>query len=118
MKPTEAPNPGGKIDARRALRLGAILAVAFEVAACVFRFGLGMESTRDTAALAAFTFGLRIHHGYLGAVGAAFLPLVRSAAWRERGLAVAVGLIASDLAHHFLVLWPITGSPEFDLFYE
>jgi hypothetical protein len=26
-------------------------------------------------------------------------------------------LIFSDLAHHFIVLWPITGSPEFDIIY-
>jgi len=26
-------------------------------------------------------------------------------------------LFLSDIVHHFLVLWPITGNPEFDLFY-
>jgi hypothetical protein len=26
-------------------------------------------------------------------------------------------LLASDLVHHFVVLWLLTGSPQFDLFY-
>lgn len=30
---------------------------------------------------------------------------------------VGVGLLSSDLIHHFLVLWPMTGSPDFDLVY-
>jgi hypothetical protein len=30
---------------------------------------------------------------------------------------VAIGLVISDIIHHFLVLWPVTGSPEFDLRY-
>ena len=30
---------------------------------------------------------------------------------------LAIGLVVSDLVHHFLVLWPLTGSPQFDLFY-
>jgi hypothetical protein len=30
---------------------------------------------------------------------------------------LAFSLIASDLIHHFLVLWPLTGSPHFDLTY-
>ena len=32
-------------------------------------------------------------------------------------LVIGIALVASDLVHHFLVLWPIVCSPEFDLFY-
>ena len=43
---------------------------------------------------------------------------------RAGGLAVVLTLIVigialalSDAVHHFLVLWPIVGSPQFDLVY-
>jgi hypothetical protein len=32
--------------------------------------------------------------------------------------ALAWSLIASDVIHHFAVLWPIEGSPEFDIWYQ
>lgn len=32
-------------------------------------------------------------------------------------LAIGLGLFFSDLIHHFLVLWPVVGSPQFDVFY-
>ena len=32
-------------------------------------------------------------------------------------LAIGLGLFFSDLIHHFLVLWPVVGSPQFDFFY-
>jgi hypothetical protein len=95
---------------------GLVLAAAIELFTVWTRFGLGLEATRDTPALARWTFGLRIHHGYVGVVLAA-------AAWlfgpgvRNFLCMLAIGLIASDLMHHFLVLWPLTGSPQFDLVY-
>ena len=94
------------------------LTVLFEGITCLMRFGLGMESTRDTGVIRHLTFGLRIHHGYLGAplVAAAFLL---PKGWRLRPWCLRVGaaLVLSDLSHHFLVLWPITGDPHFDLTY-
>jgi hypothetical protein len=33
------------------------------------------------------------------------------------GLAIGLGLFFSDVIHHFLVLWPIEGNPQFDLWY-
>jgi hypothetical protein len=100
----------------KVLSYGLILAVAFEAFTMLCRFGLNLQSTRDTGAIGAFTFGLRIHHGYIGLF---LVPLawcfplgLRHALWM-----VAIGLILSDLAHHFLVLWPLTGSPQFDIVY-
>jgi hypothetical protein len=96
----------------------AALTIVFEAVTCLFRFGLGMQSTRDTTITGHFTFGLRIHHGYVGVllVAAAFLI---PQCWRLRTwcLRIGVALVASDLIHHFLVLWPITGDPHFDLTY-
>ncbi len=94
------------------------LTVLFELITCLFRFGFGMQSTRDTGAIGRWTFGFRIHHGYFGVllVGLAFLFPANSQV-RIWAIRVGVALIASDLIHHFLVLWPITGSPQFDLTY-
>ena len=36
---------------------------------------------------------------------------------RHWGLRIGGALFASDLIHHFAVLWPVTGSPGFDLRY-
>jgi hypothetical protein len=62
------------------------------------------------------TLGLRIHHGYIGIffllLGIPFPKGIRYAVW-----IVGIGLIVSDLMHHFLVLWPFVGSPQFDLVY-
>ena len=51
------------------------LTILFEGITCFFRFGLDMQSTKDTSALKTLTFGLRIHHGYVGVlmVGVAYL---------------------------------------------
>ena len=62
------------------------------------------------------SFGLRVHHGYIGIF---LLPLAYPF---PRGLRhalciIAIGLIVSDLFHHFIVLWPIYGSPQFDFIY-
>lgn len=94
--------------------------VIFELVTLVLRFGFSLESTRDTAStVGLLTAGLRVHHSYLGMLllpAAAWLP--RRAAWLERRLAaIAAGLVLSDLVHHFVVLWLVTGSAQFDLFY-
>ncbi len=97
-----------------------LLTVVFEVITCVMRFGLKLESTRDTAStIGRWTWGLRIHHGYLGLLMIAVSSWIwsrypRLAFWL---LVVGGGLLFSDLVHHFLVLWPVTGSPQFDLVY-
>ena len=94
--------------------------VLFEAVTVLFRFGLGWEWGRDTASTVGHvTFGIRIHHGFIG-----LLCIVAAwALWRKRPAAARVSLVAgialflSDLIHHFLILWPIVGAPEFDLGY-
>jgi len=95
-----------------------LLATAIELVTCLLRFGLHLEATRDTSALGGLTFGLRIHHGYVGlAMMIVGLLLARGIVLRWL-LIVGAALVVSDLVHHFLILWLITGSPQFDLFYS
>jgi hypothetical protein len=104
------------MNGRQVLIAGFILAILFEAITVGLRFGLHLQSTRDTASIGHWTCGLRIHHGYIGVF---LLPLawcfprgLRHALWM-----IGIGLILSDLAHHFLVLWPFFGDPQFDLYY-
>lgn len=99
------------------------LTVLFELITVLFRFGFKKQATRDTARyVARWTRGFRIHHGYWGvplfilgviALGASLGP-AQASTWL---IIVGMALIKSDLVHHFLVLWPITGSHDFDLVY-
>jgi len=95
------------------------LTLLFEVVSIFFRFGLGLQATRDTRPLGTYTFGLRIHHGYMGVLLVFAAPGLRRWPFLQRWvLRVGFALIFSDLVHHFLVLWPITGSPQFDVTYQ
>lgn len=96
---------------------GLLAAAVVELLTCFLRFGLGLRGARDTAWFARFTFGWRVHHGYFGVLALGLAYLAPAGAWRRLLTIVAVALVVSDLAHHFLVLWPITGSPQFDLRY-
>lgn len=102
---------------RQVLLWGLALAAVIEVVTAFTRFGLGMSATRDTTWLAPLTGGLRIHHAYYGLVLVAVSLLVKGRFWKNALLIVGVGCFVSDMVHHFLVLWPITGSPQFDLMY-
>jgi hypothetical protein len=98
---------------------GLLLAIMMELVTVGLRFGCGLESRRHTSTIGFVTRGLRVHHGYLGlavAVLACCYPL-GGAGVRNLLLMFAIGMVVSDLIHHFLVLWPITGSPQFDLRY-
>ena len=110
------------------------LTFILESITCILRFGLHLESSHDTPFVAKLTGGIRIHHGYIGvfllmvlimmdsnnnncssSCGRDFLthhPQLRHGCRR-----FAWSLVCSDLIHHFCVLWPITGSPHFDLVY-
>ena len=97
-----------------------IWTMIFEAVTCLLRFGLRLESTRDTAStIGVLTFGLRIHHSY---VGVALIPIAMllERRWPQISrhlLMIAMALVLSDLIHHFIVLWYFAGSPQFDLFY-
>lgn len=94
------------------------LTTAIEAVTCLFRFGLRLEAARDTSFLAPFTFGLRIHHGYIGLAMLAISALLPAGSpWRRRSVRLGGALLASDLVHHFAVLWLVRGDPEFFLTY-
>ena len=106
------------------------LTILLEALTLLLRFGMGLESTRDTATtIGVWTLGLRIHHGYIGmmlwmfylAIGDHHATTPHRTVLLQKVAKVAAisgfALFASDLIHHFLVLWPIVGSPQFDLFY-
>ncbi len=97
-----------------------ILTAVIELLTIILRFGFKLESTRDTAFIVGvLTHGIRIHHGYVGVVVVIiglFCFKVQPAFSRWMVVAGA-SLICSDLIHHFLVLLPIVGSPEFHLLY-
>ncbi|MFY9256173.1 MAG: hypothetical protein WAO83_22145 [Fuerstiella sp.] len=97
-----------------------VLTIAFEAFTCVMRFAVKMESTRDTAStIGRWTCGLRIHHSYIGGA----MMLLACVLWTRYPklcwwmLAIGMALFFSDMIHHFGVLWPIYGSPQFDLVY-
>lgn len=114
MTGTREPWRPSRLDLIWGLAAGLLI----EALTCALRFGLRVQSTRDTGFLGQFTFGYRVHHGYVGlifviaALGPSLSRRVRRWAFRA-GLA----LLLSDLLHHFVVLWIATGSPQFDLRY-
>lgn len=113
-----------KFAAAHAVTSVVVLTFLMEAFTVLMRFGYQLESTRDTRSLIGpLTFGIRIHHCYLGLV---LLCFAAALVWGIRKpltrLALILGvcgasLLFSDLVHHFLVLWPLTGSPQFDLRY-
>jgi len=98
-----------------------VLTMLIEGVTILFRYGFHLESTRDTAStIGRLTLGLRIHHGYIGLL----LIFIFYAFFKRSNngylqwlIPIGFALIFSDLIHHFLVLWPIEGDPQFHLFY-
>jgi len=96
------------------------LTVALEGVTVLLRFGLGLESSRDTAStVGALTGGIRIHHGYIGVlvIVGALSCLRRWPKGSRWALVIGIALLLSDAIHHFLVLWPMVGSPQFHWVY-
>lgn len=89
----------------------------FELITLILRFGFGLQATRDTAALASLLQGYRVHHMYLGAAVLILAPCIRDVACRNGIVAIGLGLVVSDLVHHFVVLRMMTGSAEFHFRY-
>ena len=87
--------------------------VVFEVLTCAGRFFRGLRACASAPRSKRYTLGVHSHHGYVGAVAVPPSLLVSSdPLFSPIFLAVAGGLILSDLVHHFLVLPLTTG--EFD----
>ena len=108
----------GELSSVRVVVLGLLLALAIELLTAWLRFGWGLISAQHGGILGRWV-GIRIHHGYVGVLLAVLAagPLRHRHGLRKALLIVSWGLVVSDLVHHFLVLWPITGSPQFDFVY-
>ena len=97
-----------------------LLTVVIEAFTVVLRFGFKLEAARDTAStIGALTYGIRIHHGYIGVllIAVALFCLKVTPILSRWMLVAGIALFCSDMIHHFLVLWPIVGDPEFHLVY-
>ena len=107
-------------DLRQVILYSALSTVLIEAVTVFLRFGLRLESTKHTAStVGRLTGGIRIHHGYIGvaALLVAVAVLGRFPGVGRWLMVIGLSLVLSDLAHHFLVLWPIVGDPQFDLVY-
>ena len=115
----EADGSGGHLGAGRILRRTLVLTAITEGITLICRFGLGLQATRDTAStIGLLTSGIRIHHAYIGVVVIALALLLRRRLARfDWILSLGIALVLGDLVHHFLVLWPLVGDPEFHLLY-
>ena len=106
----------GPFGAFDLLALTLLLTFVLETITCTFRFGLDLQATRDTRVIARYTRRVRIHHGYIGLAILALAPLLPPIGVQS-AILIGGALALSDLVHHFLVLWPLTGAHEFDLRY-
>ena len=102
---------------RQSVGWGIAFAFACELLTVILRFGFTLQSTRDSQFLSELTFGYRIHHGYLGVALLLVSIVLSHSAMRNLLIIIGLGLLISDAIHHLLVLWSITGSPEFDIRY-
>lgn len=57
---------------------------------------------------------IHFHHGFFGVI----ILLVSYFYGFVFLFNLGIGFILSDLVHHFVILWSITGSPEFHLIYK
>ncbi len=101
------------------LLCGLALGAGIEGLTCLLRFGVGLRMADHLELVTAPTFGLRVHHGYVGAAMLAAGLLFALLGWPDAGwlrpalLAAGLGLLLSDAAHHFVVLKLVTGSCDF-----
>lgn len=97
-----------------------IATIILEAITLFFRFIMNMEATRDTAStIGVLTFGIRVHHGYIGLL-LVLVAWIFAMEWTRVWswiLIIGLALFFSDIIHHFMVLWPVTGNPEFHLLY-
>ncbi len=98
--------------------LSSALTVIIELITILLRFGCNLRSQSNLRFLGYLTGGVRIHHMNAGIIIFMIVPFLQIPLfWQQAVLAAGAALVLSDLIHHFLVLWPITGSHEFDLTY-
>jgi hypothetical protein len=94
-----------------------LLAISIEVLTVFVRFAFKIK-TRDVLFKIMKRFGwkkiVHFHHGFVGIIILIVAYYLGLNFWVDVGL----GVLISDAIHHFLVLWPIMGSPEFHVVYK
>lgn len=96
-----------------------LVTLLFEFITVVCRFAFGLRAGTSFSFLGTLTGGYRIHHLYVGAsLTGVVLITGLSPSLNNALLILGMGLILSDLLHHFVVLWPITGAHEFHMTYR
>lgn len=104
----------------KTFKIAAILTIIFETLTIALRYLGDLQISRDTGGtIGVLTFGLRIHHSYLGlaTIILYYIFLKTKPGWYQYILPFGYALLFSDLIHHFLVLWPIEGDPQFHFVY-
>ena len=89
-----------------------------ELATCTGRFALKISFKEKEQVIKKLTFGIRIHHSYVGigmilAAAIASLFVSGKPPWLSLLGILGWGLLLSDIIHHFLVLYLVTGNTEF-----
>lgn len=104
---------------RKPLMSGLVLTGPVEAITCFNRFVLGLRTKDHLDLLTTLTFGLRIHHGYVGLAmlvvwaACAGVRRLRDRWWHSWLLAGGIACVLSDAVHHFIVLKLVTGCTEF-----
>ena len=97
-----------------------VLTILMELLTVFLRYGCKLEWRKVSASIVGkWPLGIRIHHGYIGVLMVlwAVFGLKPDTPLYDWNLIIGWSLFLSDLIHHFLILWPIEGNPQFDLRY-
>ena len=94
-----------------------MLAISLELLTVFVRFKFKIK-TKDVLIKIMKHFDLKkivhFHHGFVGIIIFVIAYFYGLFFWADIGF----GILISDAIHHFLVLWPIMGSPEFHVLYR
>lgn len=94
-----------------------LLAISLELLTVFVRFKFKIK-TKDVLIKIMKHFDLKkivhFHHGFVGIIIFVIAYFYGLFFWADIGF----GILISDAIHHFLVLWPIMGSPEFHVLYR
>lgn len=104
---------------RQILIYSLIATAGFEAITLLIALAAGWEMA-SAANLGWLTGGIRVHHGYFGILLLALALVLRSrrAVMVPWLVVVGIGLLASDLLYHFLILWTVSGDPQFSFVYS
>ncbi|MFH0951969.1 MAG: hypothetical protein V1838_02135 [Patescibacteria group bacterium] len=98
--------------------LGLLLAVFFEMVTSLFRFAFYHLVIRFHRTVAILTGGYHVHHAFIGIIFLIIGLIIADPGVKNIAIFIGVGLLVSDLLHHFVVLWIVTGQHEFQLRYH